>query len=107
MRRIKKGQRVRTVQIRQHRGSLAESLATVTTIEASVDALCKYVNWTISQSGQFLAPVTPDRIRIKNYGHDVRIGWDVELILIDGLGVWGMADGYISNPLDEAGRQHA
>jgi hypothetical protein len=95
-RHIKK-QRIKTVRIRRRCTTKAESLRTETTIECSLEALCKYINYTFTERGEFIAPVTPERVHIKGFGHDVSIDWDVELITIDGYGVWGMADGFIAS----------
>jgi len=95
MKRKPKNKPCRIVEIRQHRDTLEESLATSTTIEASIQSLCKYINWTFNEAGVFMAPVTPDRIHIIPKGYDIRCGWDAELIKIDGIGLWGVANGYI------------
>ena len=93
--RRRKRQPCRTVEIRQHRETLEESLETVVMIECSIESLCKYINWNFNERGIFTTPATPERVHIKPRGNDTRCGWDAELIVVEGFGLWGVANGYI------------
>jgi hypothetical protein len=75
--------------IREHRGSLAESMKTVRPVrdrDHLIEIICD------SLAPDFL--IQPEQIRVEPYGGlDTRIGWNTHLISIDGYGVWGMANG--------------
>lgn len=76
--------------VREHRGSLAESLLTTREI-GGMEELVALIN------GQFVLygtrTATPDQVHVKPYAPDPRCGWDTYLITVDDYGVWGMADG--------------
>lgn len=67
------------MKIRQHRGSFADSMATVAEIEPTMQAIRDHI-----------AKVEPDRplgfITVTSTGVDKRCGWDTQLIeLTDGV----------------------
>ena len=74
------------MKVREHRGLLSESMATVREVKNRSELLA------IIQS-QLLFEMDPARLHVEHYMYDGRIGWDTYLISIDGYGVWGMADG--------------
>jgi hypothetical protein len=76
-------------QVREHRGSLDESLATVRSVADRAE-LVALIHYTLEPFGQ---DVKADDIFVTPYGRDERIGWDTHLITIRDYGVWGMADG--------------
>lgn len=75
--------------VREHRGGLDESMATVKDI-ASKAELCALINEGMASWGRH---VWPESILIEKYYYDERIGWDTHLIIINDYGVWGMSDG--------------
>lgn len=75
--------------VREHRGNLADSMQTVKEISGLTQLL------ELIQGGLGLKDIEADRVHVEPYVFDERIGWDTHLILIDGYGAWGMADGPI------------
>lgn len=78
------------IRFREHRGGLAESMATLVELEDR-DALVAYVQ-------KLLRPFTdvrPEQVEVKPYsGADPRIGWARTLVVtVEGYGVIGFADG--------------
>jgi hypothetical protein len=76
--------------IREHRGSLAESMETVRVVNGSKEELFAVIQKSLEPFGR---EITPDMLTVTPYHYDHRIEWDTYLITIDGYGVWGMADG--------------
>jgi len=77
------------MKFRQHRGSLADSMATVVELRDRA-ALAEYCR-------ELLRPYAfefPDEaLKIVPYSSDARIGWDPQsLVTIEGYGVMGMTD---------------
>lgn len=79
------------MKIRQHRGGLAESMATVTDIENTADAVARHVSscWGYED-------VTANDVHVKQYGYDGRIGWDTHIVLINGT-PFGFSDGPLTD----------
>lgn len=77
------------MKVREHRGGLSESMATVVEIEPTLEALTAHINALFQQMGPV---VTPDMIVIHPQGFDARIGWNTYLVAIEGYGVFGMID---------------
>jgi hypothetical protein len=76
------------MKVREHRGSLNDSLATtfeVTSREELVDQI----------NSRFLLHVMYSDIGFTHQGMDKRIGWDSYLITVKGYGVFGYADGQL------------
>ena len=75
---------------REHRGGLAESMATTVDISTYI-ALLEYAH-------KLLDPwdVKFDRLEITHYGYDERIEWDCYLVSVPGYGVLG----YTNGPVD-------
>lgn len=78
--------------IRQHRGSLSDSMETVRKVEDRAE-LVRVVQDSLRPFG---VDVAADQISVTPYAKDERIGWDTHLIQVEGYGVWGMADGPIA-----------
>ena len=77
------------LKIREHRGSLAESMKTVCEIDNTAQALGKFVREKLKDFKRFdVAGWT-----IKPYCYDERIGWDAHIVTVDGYGVFGFTDG--------------
>lgn len=81
-------------QIREHRGGLAESMATVRTVADRAELL-KVVRESFAVFSVSGIHVEPDMLIVEPYAKDERIGWDTYLISVKGYGVWGMSDGPI------------
>ena len=78
------------MKLRQHRGSLAESLATTVVIEATKPALLVVVKSFLSSYG---VDVTEEMLSVTPYGGvDKRTGWDTYIVTVDGYGVYGFTD---------------
>lgn len=78
--------------VREHRGSLADSMATLAVV-ADRAALIALMRDSFAEFPTF--QFDPDKVKISPYyGRDSRIGWDETYIieLLD-YGVWGFADG--------------
>lgn len=76
------------MRVRQHRGSLVESLKTVKQIPATKEALADHINMVMD----FPVKFGPGSITIIPQGFDDRIGWNTFLINVAGLGVFGYCD---------------
>lgn len=76
--------------VREHRGHLDDSMATVREVQDRGELLAIIQG----QLQAFHVDVKDEQLHVEPYGGiDERIGWDTYLITIDGYGVWGMADG--------------
>jgi len=83
------------MKLREHRGNLAESMATVIEIPPTLEALKTVINNELSVFG--VPEITDNMIRIEPYGFDKRINWNTHIVMIAGYGVYG----YIDGPLQE------
>ncbi|ATS93513.1 hypothetical protein P1A145kb_p113 [Pectobacterium phage DU_PP_I] len=79
------------MRVRQHRGSLVESLKTVKQIPATKEALADHINMVMD----FPVKFGSGSISLIHQGMDDRIGWDTYLITVSGLGVFGYCDGEV------------
>jgi len=87
------------MKIRQHRGSLNASMATMEEIEPTMKALVEFIQdellgWGIS--------ITKDRVHVFLYMDtpDDRIGWDkTYMVCIGGYGVFGFIDTFVEELL--------
>jgi hypothetical protein len=80
-----------SVKVREHRGSLADSLATEVEINRTMYSLASYISQTLGYK------VEPKDIEENPYGFDARTGWDTYIILVKGR-PFGFSDGYIPLP---------
>ncbi|AIA64649.1 hypothetical protein HL10_gp119 [Cronobacter phage CR8] len=76
------------MRVRQHRGSLVESLKTVKQIPATKEALADHINMVMD----FPVKFGPGSISLIYQGIDDRIGWKTYMITVAGLGVFGYCD---------------
>lgn len=79
-----------SMQLREHKGSLHESMATVKRLDATRDALLSVVRAELAHFG---ITFPDDAMRLVHYGRDDRIGWDCYVVTVDGYGVFGFIDG--------------
>jgi hypothetical protein len=77
------------VQFREHRGGLAESMATVREVRDR-EHLVRLVAEALEPWG---LAITPDMVSLERIGFDPRIGWDTWMVTVEGYGVFGMTDG--------------
>ena len=77
------------MKIREHRGLLADAMATCKEIEPTMAAV---IDQVLSSLPCFLH-IKPEDIHIEPYGYDKRIGWDTHVVIVDGYGVYGFTDG--------------
>lgn len=77
--------------IREHRGSLVDSLETTREI-GGMEELVALINGQFELYGG-TRRATPDQVHVEPYAPDPRCGWNTYIITVDGYGVWGMADG--------------
>jgi hypothetical protein len=74
------------MKFREHRGGLAESMATVVELNSKqefVDHVSKLVRGIVPEG----------TVSFSQYSFDSRIGWDTYLVSLDKYGVIGMIDG--------------
>ena len=85
-----------TMKLREQRGGLAESMATVIEIPPTLEALKTAINNSLGQYGTWPV-ITAEMIEVVPYVFDNRINWDTHLVIIKDYGVYGYTDG----PLQE------
>lgn len=77
------------MKFREHRGSLAESMATMVEMpdrSALVAHIAKQLSgWPVA--------VNDEAITVESYGHDDRIGWDAHIVILKDFGPIGFTDG--------------
>lgn len=77
------------MRVREHRGSLVDSLKTVKEIPATKEDLVDHINNVLGLPGMFFGPGS---ITIVGQGFDKRIGWDTYLIVVKDFGIFGYCD---------------
>lgn len=77
-----------TFKYRDHRGSLADSMETLQTFESEAN-LIAFLTDDLKKWG---FTVVPNLVVIEPYGYDARIGWDAQIVTINGFGVVGFTD---------------
>ena len=75
---------------REHRGTLADSMATAIPLASDKQSLVKYINGL----NLFLdnRNIGEEEIIIESYGFDERINWDTYIVRINGYGVVGFTN---------------
>jgi len=73
---------------RDHRGGLAESMATAQEF-SNKENLLHYLAISL---GDYAKNVDINKTTIKPYGFDKRIGWDSHIVHLEGYGVFGFTD---------------
>lgn len=83
------------MRLREHRGSLSDSLATTQTLANTRAALVSAVSAVLSRFG---VTVTDSTVRVSWYAADNRCGWGQTFIVaVDGYGIFGFTD---TNPTE-------
>jgi len=75
------------MKVREHRGSLIDSMNTVKNINPSIDSLFSLIIKVLP----FLS-IKKDDIGIEYYGYDSRIEWNTYIVTIDNYGVFGFTN---------------
>lgn len=75
------------MKIREHRGSLGDSMSTVVEIDATMAALQAHVKKVLAPFGKNATMIT-----VTNQGFDARIDWNSHIIEVAGYGVFGYCD---------------
>lgn len=75
------------LKVREHRGSLQESLNTEVEIVPTVEVLAAHISQVWDQK------IHASEIAVSHYGFDKRIGWDTFLISVENQGVFGFTNG--------------
>lgn len=73
------------MKVRQQRGGLEESMATVVEIKPTYAAIAEWVSSRIGDT------VTVDRIEVRHSCYDPRVKWDTYMIEVDGC-AFGFCD---------------
>lgn len=77
------------MRFREHRGELAESMATVVELEPTVAALCEHIN-RLAILGQ--VKITPRMVHFNVCPYDPRVDWHTCWVFVRGFGVIGCID---------------
>jgi hypothetical protein len=77
------------MKFREHRGSLAASMATVVALDGTRADLARHLRRILDPFFCF----TDDDITVKPYAFDLRVGWDTHIVTVRGYGVAGFSDG--------------
>jgi hypothetical protein len=75
------------MKFREHRGGLAESMATVVELDTKEKFLSHLRKLIPNNAG------TNGHVSFEQYEYDERIDWDTYLVRLEGYGVLGMLDG--------------
>ena len=78
------------MKLREHRGGLAESMATTREIDGTKQALLAAVR---SELAPFGFDVNQEALRVQPYSFDERNCWDTHIVTVGGYGVFGFTDG--------------
>ena len=84
------------MKLREHRGGLSESMATVIEIAPTHEALVDAVRKAMPPG---LWGDSSTRVVVSPYGFDARIGWDTHIVTIQGYGCFGFTDGPLPAPV--------
>jgi hypothetical protein len=74
------------IRFREHRGSLADSLATTVTVTSRAE-LIAHVARLLDP-----IPVTSEQLGVAPYCFDARIGWETHIVTLRDYGVVGFTD---------------
>jgi len=80
------------MKLREHRGSLIDSMKTIVVIEPTMTALVDAIQKRLLNSWN----VEKEKVHVTLYGFDERINWNTHIVTIDSYGVYGFTDGPIS-----------
>ena len=82
------------MKLREHRGGLAESMATVVEIEPTLGAVVARVRQVLAPWG---VKIKKREVKVAPYCFDDRIGWDTHVVTVEGYGVFGFTDGPVAD----------
>jgi hypothetical protein len=80
------------MRLREHRGSLDDSMATMVTIASTIEALTAQINTVLAP---YVFVAQPEQVQVKEFSshRDERIGWEKTFVVtVDGYGVFGFCD---------------
>lgn len=80
------------MKVREHRGSIQESMETCVEIHPTMDALVKVITESLSD----MWVTKKVKVKVEPYMYDTRTGWDTHIVTVKGWGIFGFTDG----PLD-------
>lgn len=81
------------MKIREHRGSLDDSMTTVAEIPATLEAVTEHIRKSIP-----LLANTAMSVMVEPYTEDTRNGWNTHIVVIRNYGVFGFTDGPVDVP---------
>ena len=76
------------MRVRENRKTMRQSLSTAVRLKNRAQLL-RHISGRLGKA----AGVTDDMIHVTHYGYDDRIDWDEYIIVVEGHGVFGFADG--------------
>jgi hypothetical protein len=79
---------------REHKGSLAESMATTVELNRKTDLIDK-IKADLAEFEHGLK-INKKTVSITPYAYDERIGWDSHIVRLKGYGVLGFTDGSVN-----------
>ena len=79
------------VEFREHKGMLADSMATVVEIKDKAD-LIEYIKKMLSK-WNFNLIIDDETVKVEFYAYDKRINWNAYVITLKGYGVLGFTNG--------------
>ena len=74
------------MKIREHKGSLADSLLTVKEIVPTIEAVLKHINESFRED---MVNFKKEDIIISSHGYDHRCNWETYLVSLKNCGVFG------------------
>lgn len=80
-----------SIKFREHKGSLSDSMETITEINSKQE-LVKVITERLGVYSHGLN-ISMDTIQINPYGFDTRIGWDTYIVTLSNYGVVGFTNG--------------
>lgn len=78
---------------REHKGTLADSMATVKEVRDFAHLL-EVIRESRSHWPTLDGTVTPETVKVEPYGRDDRIGWDTHMVTVN-----GQAEGFTDGPV--------
>lgn len=79
------------MKIREHRGTLEDSLKTVAEIPPTMEALLVHIQESLKPA----VPLTAADVGLIPYFYDNRTQWCTYAVRIRGYGIWGFTDGLL------------
>jgi hypothetical protein len=88
------------MKLRQQKGALSDSMATVVEIEPKFEALAAEVNKNLSFWYDKEFNLKGEDIKIEPYKYDPRINWDTHIVLCRDNGITYSVYGFTDGPLE-------